>query len=344
MNRKKFFDLVRRDLFDGKLAQGQVEGIGRIIDYRASNWPKMIDEELAYVLATVKWETGHSMQPVEEGYPATGAKLRAYQKKLRYYPWYGRGLVQITWASNYLKFGIEKPEDALTWPIALRALFEGCIKGMFTGHKLADYISARKQDYVSARRVVNGLDKADRIAEFAKLFLFALKRADDGTEDHIPSIDLRPLQERLLSLGYALGKLDGVYAELTAGAVARFQFTNKLPITGAFDQVTIERLMSDDAIRSQVQDDREQATVDDLPESRTIGAAKQVETVATQSTVSALAVVVAGFVEAAKGGNAPIVLGLFAVIWFVRSVSRQKALAGQVKAARLDDYRSGKSL
>ena len=344
MNRKKFFDNVRRDLFGGRLTPGQVEGINRIIDYRAAEWPKMIDEELAYVLATVKWETGHSMQPVEEGYPLTGAKLRAFQKRLRYYPWYGRGLVQITWESNYLKFGIAKPEDALLWPVALRALFDGCIKGMFTGHKLADYITKRKQDYVGARRVVNGLDRAEKIADFAKLFLFSLRQADDGTVETIPAIDIKSLQERLASLGYAVGVADGVYAELTAGAIARFQFTNKLTITGVFDQVTVERLKSDAALPSQVRADREQADEDDLPESRTIGAAKQAESSADHSLASALTVIMAGLWEAAKGGNAPIVIGVLAAIWFVRSISDQKSLAEKVKAARLDDFRSGKSL
>lgn len=176
-NLKVFFDNVRGSVFGGSLSQGQVDGCQRIIEYRDEKWPLMNDAELAYVLATAEWETGHSLQPVEEGYPLSGAALKAYQKKLRYYPWYGRGLVQITWQKNYEKFGIVKPEDALTWEVALHVMFKGCAAGMFTGHKLADYITATRQDYVNARRVVNGTDQAEHIAKNARAFLSALLKA-----------------------------------------------------------------------------------------------------------------------------------------------------------------------
>ena len=180
MNYKKFFDIVRRDLFNGRLSARQVDGMNRIVAFRDDEWPRMIDEELAYLLATVKWETGHSMQPVEEGYPKTGSQLKAYQRSLRYWPWFGRGLVQITWENNYKKFGISIPEEALEWPTALKILFEGCVKGMFTGHKLSDYITKNNQDYVGARRVVNAQDKAEKISDYAVKFLFALRMAKEG--------------------------------------------------------------------------------------------------------------------------------------------------------------------
>ena len=179
-NLKAFFDLVRESVFGGSLSQDQVDGCQRIIEYRNTRWPKMPDAELAYLLATTEWETGHSMQPVEEGYPLTGEALRKYQRSLRYYPAYGRGYVQITWPANYARLGLNKPEDyhkALEPEHALRGLFEGSIFGWFTGKKLSDYISESRQDYVNARRVINGLDKADRIAKTAKAFLAALHEA-----------------------------------------------------------------------------------------------------------------------------------------------------------------------
>jgi len=177
MNLKVFFDNARDTVFGGRMSQSQVDGCLKIIEYRDTHWPKMVDAELAYLLATAEWETGHSLHPVEEGYPLSGDALRVYQRKLRYWPWYGRGLVQITWERNYKAFGIEKAEDALKWDVALRCLFEGCIKGMFTSKKLSDYITSKRQDYVNARRVVNGLDKADHIAKNARAFHAALIKA-----------------------------------------------------------------------------------------------------------------------------------------------------------------------
>lgn len=168
MNLAVFFAAVRKSLFSGRLKKTQVEGMGRILDYWQENWPAMPIEELAYVLATVKWETGHKFQPIRE----VGGD------SARYAPYYGRGLVQITWRANYAKYGIaDDPDKALEWPIALKILFEGMIKGDFTGKKLADYILIDRQDYEGARAIVNGTDKASTIAGYAVKFLAALRAA-----------------------------------------------------------------------------------------------------------------------------------------------------------------------
>ena len=78
------------------------------------------------------------------------------------------------------KFGATKPGDLLTWPIALRAIFDGMTKGMFTGKKLADYEQGAGFDYVGARRIVNGTDKAQLIAGYAVAFEAALVKAKYG--------------------------------------------------------------------------------------------------------------------------------------------------------------------
>jgi putative chitinase len=171
INRKYFFDRVRHALFGGRLEMWQVDGLTRILDYRDANWPGMPDEELAYLLATVKHETAHTMQPISE---------RGGEKYLRskpYYPYYGRGLVQITWLANYKKFGVVNKDDALGWPKALDIAFRGMIFGMFTGNKLADYIRGGKRDYTGARRIINGTDRAKLIAGYAESFLDALTQS-----------------------------------------------------------------------------------------------------------------------------------------------------------------------
>lgn len=172
MNRADFFDHIRQSVFGSKMTQPQVEGVTKILDYRDSNWPKMSDEELAYVLATVTHETGHKMQPIRE---AGGER---YLRSKKYYPWVGEGLVQVTWEVNAKKFGAKKPGDLLTWPVALRAAFEGMIKGVFTGKKLADYIGAGRANYVGARRIINGTDRAALVAHYARAYLLAFKHAN----------------------------------------------------------------------------------------------------------------------------------------------------------------------
>lgn len=174
MNRKVFFDYVRQNLFNGSMSQSQVDGINEVLDYRDEKWSAMPDAELAYLLATDKWETAHTMQPIKE----MGGE--AYLKKKPYWPFYGRGLVQITWKANYAKFGITNPDDALKWPVALDVIFRGMIFGMFTGKKLADYISPERADFVGARAIINGTDKARDIAAIAENFQKALNLAIDA--------------------------------------------------------------------------------------------------------------------------------------------------------------------
>lgn len=171
LNRKIFFDAIRKSVFDGSLDGDQVGGITRVLDYRDTNYSKMTNEELAYLLATATHETGHKMTPIREG----GGE--AYLRTKRYYPWVGEGLVQVTWEANHRKFGATAPGQLMTWPIALNAIFKGMIFGMFTGVKLSDFIRGGYTDYFNARRIVNRLDKAHLIEEYANAYLAAFKRA-----------------------------------------------------------------------------------------------------------------------------------------------------------------------
>lgn len=173
-NRTVFFSYARRAPFGGSLTQAQVDGCERII--AEAERRKLSDVRwLAYMLATAFHETGAKMQPVREG---GGEK---YLRGKKYYPWVGEGLVQVTWEANHRKFGATRPGQLLEWPIALKALFDGMIKGMFTGKCLPDYFNARGDDPVGARRIVNGTDKAQLIAGYHKHFLDALQAAEAST-------------------------------------------------------------------------------------------------------------------------------------------------------------------
>jgi hypothetical protein len=47
-------------------------------------------------------------------------------------------------------------------------------KGVFTGKKLSDYINATSKNYFSARRIINGTDRAQDVANYAVIFEKAL--------------------------------------------------------------------------------------------------------------------------------------------------------------------------
>lgn len=125
--------------------------------------------QCAYVLATADHESG--FQPVVEAHWMSEDWRR---RNLRYWPWHGRGYVQLTWKANYLKYeritGVPLTQDpslALRPDIALFVLVHGMKTGAFTGVDLDDCISGNKCDFVGARRIINGLDRAGLIASKA---------------------------------------------------------------------------------------------------------------------------------------------------------------------------------
>ena len=83
----------------------------------------------------------------------------------------GRGLVQITGYHNYKKFGLlENPDRALELDVAVSIMFKGMNLGMFTGVGLSRYIHSGHTDFVNARRIINGTDRAHDIAGLASKF------------------------------------------------------------------------------------------------------------------------------------------------------------------------------
>ena len=146
--------------------------------------------QVAYVLATAYWETAHTMMPVREAFWLS----ELWRKdNLRYYPWYGRGYVQLTWRTNYEKMGKRLGTDLLTEPdvvmepsISAKILVIGMMDGLFTGKKLPDYVNENSSNYRGARRVVNGTDKASAISELAEEYEAALNAIGFGLERNVP--------------------------------------------------------------------------------------------------------------------------------------------------------------
>lgn len=211
VNRETFYPAIRHSIFGGRLQQKQVDGMNYIL----AVWDSSTFEDLrwlAYMLGTTYHETGSRMQPIiEQGgtayftnlydiqgrrpgvarsmgntQPGDGAKYR------------GRGLVQITWKNNYARAGkllgldlVNKPDLALKPDIAAKIMFEGMTDASivfedhqsadpafsFTGKTLEDYFSPQVEDWINARRIINGTDHAIVIAQTAKDFYDALEYA-----------------------------------------------------------------------------------------------------------------------------------------------------------------------
>ena len=140
-----------------------------------------INAQIAYVLATTEWETAKSYLPVVESYWLPNPDEYNKLHHSEYYPYYGRGYVQLTWKKNYALFSkllnkdlVAHPDLALTPNIARYILVHGMKEGLFTGKKLQDYLPKDEEtkesievNFKEARRIINGVDKKCDIALLA---------------------------------------------------------------------------------------------------------------------------------------------------------------------------------
>ncbi|TLI79674.1 hypothetical protein FEK43_18630 [Escherichia sp. E2562] len=173
-----FLDAIKCRGYDFSTRAGTIRAI--IEESRKQGFS--LNSQIAYILATVKRETGDTFQPVREGDWGGHISTDEYRKKhYRYYPYYGRGYVQITWDYNYKayseKLGVDlvsDPDRALEPNNSLFILIDGFKNGVFTGKKLTDYVSKDSVDFLNARRCINGLDHAEQIKGFAEVFLSKL--------------------------------------------------------------------------------------------------------------------------------------------------------------------------
>lgn len=211
--RSRFFACLRKRLYAGTIPPGAVAGHEAILDRWESLVPGGDRRQLAYVLATAFHETGGRLQPVEENlnYSAVGLRRtfpqrfsleaaeecarrpeaianRAYANRMGNgdidsgdgFRFRGRGLVQITGRANYRAFGIEdRPEAALEPERAVAILIDGMRSGRFTGKRLDDYFCGSRADWVEARRIINGVDRAADIARHARLYVLALSETGE---------------------------------------------------------------------------------------------------------------------------------------------------------------------
>lgn len=198
INRRFFFEECRARLFNGRLSRGQVAGLDGILDYWQASHANCDDRWLAYALATAHHEVDLTMKPIREYggeryftrmYDITGDRPHVARRLGNLAPgdgalFSGRGFVQLTGRANYadwqerlgvdLTSGRPAADRVLSLPVATRILFEGMIKGTFTGRKFADYFDDVREDWESARRIINGRDKKALIAGYARAYYAAI--------------------------------------------------------------------------------------------------------------------------------------------------------------------------
>ena len=173
------FDIIKSIFPNGKLTQKQINGI-KFIHHGTADW--LNTNYTAYALATTFHETAFTMEPIVERGPKSyflkyepntriGRDL-GNKKKGDGYLFRGRGYVMITGLSNYTKFNIaNSPDEALNPNKALEILKLGMYMGKFTGRKLWDYNKPNNDyDFIKARAIINGKDKAEKIAGYAEVF------------------------------------------------------------------------------------------------------------------------------------------------------------------------------
>jgi len=193
INRAAFFAAVRASF--SALKQGQVDGFNAVLDaWEAGGGGD--DRHFAYMLATAWHETAFTMRPIKEMgggayfkkmYDIEGSRPNKARELGNLSPgdgarYCGRGYVQLTGKYNYRKAGAEvsadlvsDPDLALYAPVAAAIMFAGMQGGWFTGRKLSDYEGGGNEfDPVSARRIINGTDKAQSIAGHYRKFMAVL--------------------------------------------------------------------------------------------------------------------------------------------------------------------------
>jgi hypothetical protein len=222
INKTDFFNLIKQSVFRGKLTQPQVEGCEIILDTCIDK--KVSNAQTAYILATAYHETAHTMQPVRETLAKTDAEAirrldNAFAKgqlkwvKTPYWKtgYFGRGYVQLTHKYNYEKAGkllkldlVNNPPLTMKPEVSVEILVQGMIDGWFTGKKLNDYINSSGNNFIGARRIVNGTDQDKLIAGYAASFLKALNGSlsdsKTSTYTNIPVDGKKPLESSTVAV------------------------------------------------------------------------------------------------------------------------------------------------
>ncbi len=183
-NRAAFYEAIKVDPFGGVLESSQAAGVAVLLDCWDRK-PELQDPKwLAYMLATMAFETKLTMQPVEEANKGYGYAYGIPDADTGQ-SYYGRGYIPLQWSWNYNSWGKNISKDFLNNPdlvmqpeIAIVIMVEGMKHGLFTGIPLGERHGGDLDDVVRARQSVDGMmGHAKDVAAFYPGFLRAINVA-----------------------------------------------------------------------------------------------------------------------------------------------------------------------
>jgi putative chitinase len=180
IDKDKFIFMYEQEEFK-TLNDAQRAGLLDLLGFMSADSEINNYQWLAYMLATTFHECAGTWHPIAE-YGKGKGKPYGEPDKLTGQTYYGRGYVQLTWKDNYLTLGklldvdlVNNPDLAMQPNIAYGIMSWGMRKGLFTGVGLPKYINDSGCDYARARKIINGIDCADKIAGYAIKFESILK-------------------------------------------------------------------------------------------------------------------------------------------------------------------------
>ncbi len=252
---KSYLTRINAVLFSGKMNKEQRNCV--LLFTVALKMAHMAGREvyyqfLAYMLATTYHETGFTMKSIKEWgegkgheygepHPTTGQR------------YFGRSYPQLTWYENYLKASkliydrnlaqgvdiVNHPDDVLEPFYGVQVTLFGMLDGWFTGKALEDYrLADGSYDYVNARRIINGTDKAYTIAGYAQEIESAILLAM-GQEINRATLKLGSKGDDVIELQIDLKiNPDGIFGQNTEKALVRYQQENNLESDGVCGTAT----------------------------------------------------------------------------------------------------------
>lgn len=189
----------------------QTNGLNFLLDQFENDDGFTILRQLAYVLSTVRGETG-TYQPIKERRANPRRQPALFRQQQRYFPsgFMGRGFVQLTFRENYRNAGqklagitiqvpnrgggtraitidantfVNEPDLVMQPNVAYLILSRGMREGWFRRRpdrrpfKLSDFIKeGAPPDYLGARNIINGRARGDeKFAVFAEKFELILR-------------------------------------------------------------------------------------------------------------------------------------------------------------------------
>ena len=195
----------------GPMKQTEVNGLDFLLDQIETDKEFTILRQVAYMLATVKGETG-VFQPLKEKRANPKKQPALFKQQGKYFPsgFFGRGYVQLTFRENYRMAGqklagtvievqnkdgskrklsidndtfVNEPDLVMQPTASYQILSRGMREGWFRRRKnkvpfkLSDFIKeGSPPDYKGARNIINHPSSfADKFAGFAEKFELVLR-------------------------------------------------------------------------------------------------------------------------------------------------------------------------